>query len=314
MQRVFMFCILALIVSLSAPAQSIWELKVLPRVTVSVLVDNMAGWDGELGEWGLAYLIECGRHQIILDTGGGRALPENARMMKADLTAPDAVVISHGHEDHTGGLNDLLDVRKVPNLFMHPAVFETRYVKGSTGPVPMTFPMSRGKLVSRVGKFVETTVPTQIQDGIMVTGQIPRLTDFEDTGLSQLVFLDSGLTKSDPILDDQAVFFRVPEGIVILLGCGHSGLVNTMAYVSKLTGDQTIYAVMGGTHLLGASSRRMQMTIDALRKYKVQKILLSHCTGIQAYAQFASAFPGQCSWPASGTVVVFGGEKETQER
>jgi 7,8-dihydropterin-6-yl-methyl-4-(beta-D-ribofuranosyl)aminobenzene 5'-phosphate synthase len=228
-------------------------------------------------------------------------------MMKVDISRTEAIVISHGHGDHTGGLKDALNACKSPDLFVHPAVFETKYFKGDSGSVPFTFPISRQELSQRVGKLTETRAPTLIRDGIMVTGQIPRLTDFEDTGVQKLAFLDSSLTISDPILDDQAVFFRVPEGIVILLGCGPSGIVNTMAYVSKITGEKQIYAVMGGTHLLGASALRIQKTVEALRQYGVQKIMLSHCTGVNAYAQLANAFPGRCSWPTSGTIVTFGG-------
>jgi 7,8-dihydropterin-6-yl-methyl-4-(beta-D-ribofuranosyl)aminobenzene 5'-phosphate synthase len=84
-------------------------------------------------------------------------------------------------------------------------------------------------------------------------------------------------------------------------------LVNTMKYVSELTGEQRIYAVIGGTHLLNASPVRMQKTVEALRKYDVQKIMLSHCTGVQAYAELATALPSRCRWPASGTKIKFGG-------
>jgi len=140
----------------------------------------------------------------------------------------------------------------------------------------------------------------------MVTGQIPRLTDFEDTGVRENAFLDQSAKTPDPIADDQAIFFRVPEGVVILLGCGHAGLVNTMQYVCQLLGESEIYAVMGGTHLVSASPHRVQQTIAALRRCKVQKVLLSHCTGLDAYVQFASAFPGRCQWPASGTRIRFG--------
>jgi 7,8-dihydropterin-6-yl-methyl-4-(beta-D-ribofuranosyl)aminobenzene 5'-phosphate synthase len=167
-------------------------------------------------------------------------------------------------------------------------------------------PLSRGELSRRVRRLVETKEPTLVCDSAMVTGQIPRLTDFEDTGVREYAFLDQQLTKPDPILDDQAVFFRVPEGIVIVLGCGHAGLVNTMQYVSKLLGEEKIHAVIGGTHLLGASPRRMQKTSEALRQFGVQKIMLSHCTGLEAYAEFAVTFPGKCNWPASGTHIRFG--------
>jgi 7,8-dihydropterin-6-yl-methyl-4-(beta-D-ribofuranosyl)aminobenzene 5'-phosphate synthase len=303
---------LACVVSVQAQApQPAQEKKValdvLPRVTVTVLVDNMAGGSGSavLGEWGLAFLINTDRHQILLDSGGGRVLLGNARALNVDLAKTEAIVLSHEHADHTAGLDGALSAVGRVDLFVHPAGFDTRYSKGSAGATAHRLPFSREQLSQRVRNLVETRTPTRVSEGLMVTGQVPRTNDFEDTGV-RTAFLDETLKTPDQILDDQAVFFRVPEGIVILLGCAHAGLVNTMEYVSQLTGEQRIFAVMGGTHLVSASPARMQKTIEALRKYGVQRILLSHCTGVQAFAELAGAFPGLCSWPASGTRVQFG--------
>ncbi len=283
--------------------------EVLPRVSITVLVDNMAGGGPLLGEWGAAFLIKTDKEQFLFDTGGGRVLLGNARALGVDLSKTRAVVISHEHGDHTLGLDSALRASGRVDLYLHPAGFETRYWKDEATPVPHTLPYSRRELSQRVRKLVESTVPIQIGEGVTATGQIPRICEFEDTGLKGLAFLDEKLTKPDPILDDQAVFFRVPEGVVIVLGCGHAGLVNTMAYVCELTGERRIHAVIGGTHLVSASPERLQKTVEALRMYDVQKIMLSHCTGVRAYAELASAFPGRCSWPAAGTVIRFGGDE-----
>jgi 7,8-dihydropterin-6-yl-methyl-4-(beta-D-ribofuranosyl)aminobenzene 5'-phosphate synthase len=282
------------------------QMQTLSSATVTVLVDNMAGGDLALGEWGLAFLINTDRDQILLDTGGGKTLLGNCRALDVDLAKTQAIVISHGHGDHTDGLDSALNVCKSPNLFVHPTAFEKKYYRGPSGINFFTFPLTREQLSHRTRKLVETKEPTIICGGVMVTGQIPRVNDFEDTGLRGILFLDSSLTTEDPILDDQAIFFRVPEGIVILLGCGHSGLVNTMEYVGKLTGEQHIYAIIGGTHMLSASEPRLQKTVEALKKYDVQKIMLSHCTGIRSFAKLANALPNKCSWPACETVIKFG--------
>jgi 7,8-dihydropterin-6-yl-methyl-4-(beta-D-ribofuranosyl)aminobenzene 5'-phosphate synthase len=302
---------LVFIVSLHAPSQQQaqerkLELKTLPHVSITVLVDNMAGFGPVLGEWGLSYYIETDQHRILLDTGLGHVLIGNARALNVDLAKTNAVVISHAHDDHTDGLEQALQATGPVDLYLHPEAFITKYWKEGSLAQKWSMSLSREQLRGRVRKLVETKEPTPVCEGMMVTGQIPRVNGFEDTGVTEYAFLDETMKTQDPILDDQAVFFRTPEGLVILLGCGHSGLVNTMRYVGELLGEQRIYAVIGGTHLLNASPDRLQKTIEVLKEYDVQKIMLSHCTGVKAYAELAKAFPGRCSWPASGTRIEFG--------
>jgi 7,8-dihydropterin-6-yl-methyl-4-(beta-D-ribofuranosyl)aminobenzene 5'-phosphate synthase len=285
------------------------NLDVLPRASVTVLVDNMAGSGPVLGEWGAAFLLETDQHQILVDTGGGRVLLGNASALNVNLRKTEAIVISHEHADHTQGLEDALNACGSVDLFLHPAGFETRYWKEGTSVTAHRLPLSREQMTKRVRKLIETRAPTVVRTGVIVTGQIPRMTDFEDTGVREYAFLDQALKTPDPIVDDQAVFFRVPEGVVIVLGCGHAGLINTMRYVGELVGEHRIYAVIGGTHLLSASPLRLQKTIEALREYGVQRVMLSHCTGMQAYAALSGALPGRCAWPASGTRIRFGGQQ-----
>jgi metal-dependent hydrolase (beta-lactamase superfamily II)/creatinine amidohydrolase/Fe(II)-dependent formamide hydrolase-like protein len=285
------------------------NLPVLPSVNVTVLVENMAGGGPVLGEWGLAYLIETGRHRILFDTGSGFTLPGNARTLEVDLAKIDAIVISHGHIDHTGGLVKELETCGPVDLFIHPAAFVARYYKEGLRFIKGGGSLSAADVRRRVRALHETIKPTEIGGGLMVTGEVPRVTDFEDTGLRGDVFMDPDGKTEDLVRDDQAIFFRVPEGVVILLGCAHAGVVNTIQYVSKLTGETRIYAVMGGTHLITASPARMKKTVEAFRRFGLEKIMLSHCTGVDAYAEVARAFPGRCSWPAAGAQVRFGGQR-----
>jgi len=283
-------------------------LPVLPGVDITVLVENMAGDPSVLGEWGLAYLIETGGHRILFDTGSGQTLFGNAQAMGVDLTKLESIVISHGHSDHTGGLEKTLQTCGPVDLFIHPGAFAARYWKEGSRVGKENNPVSRDQLKGRVRTLHETSKPASVCEGVMVTGEVPRRVEFEDTGLGGVFFLDADLKTPDLILDDQALFFRIPEGVVVILGCAHAGVVNTIQYVSQLTGEDKIYAVMGGSHLVSASADRLQKTIAAFRQYDLQKIMLCHCTGVRAYSELATAFPDRCRWPAAGSKVHFGGQ------
>ena len=148
-----------------------------------------------------------------------------------------------------------------------------------------------------------TSKPAEVLDGIFVTGEIPRQNTFEDTGGP--FFRDPAGAQPDPLLDDQALYFDTKDGLVILLGCAHSGVVNTLEYVQHLTGGRPIHAILGGLHLLKASPERMEKTIAAFRRLEIWRLAPAHCTGLPALAQLWTAFPDRCSSCAVGASSVF---------
>ena len=185
-------------------------------------------------------------------------------------------------------------------LFLHRAALSPKFVRdpdATTRSIGMG-PASAEAIPTAAAGVVWTSKPTEVLDGIFVTGEIPRQNIFEDTGGP--FFRDAAGAQPDPLLDDQALYFDTQDGLVILLGCAHSGVVNTLEDVQHLTGGPPIHAILGGLHLLKASPERMEKTITAFRRLDIQRLAPAHCTGLPALAQLWAAFPDLCSACAVG--------------
>jgi len=278
----------------------------LNSVKISVLVEDTAADHGLKPEHGLALWLETPRHRVLWDTGQGAALLPNARRLEIDPTQADMVALSHGHYDHTGGIRSLAGAGWQGPVCLHPAAIEPKFActEGAAAR-RIGFPDAHGKPPRELlVQPVWTTGPVEIVEGLHVTGEIPRQTDFEDTGGP--FYLDAACTEPDTMIDDQALFFVVPEGVVLVLGCAHAGVVNTMRRVAELTGCQTLHCVVGGLHLSNASERRIRHTLDAFRQLDVEQIIVGHCTGNRAVRRFRDAFPSRCKACAAGAHFSFG--------
>lgn len=277
----------------------------MAQTRVTVLVENTAGGRDVLAEHGLSYWIEHGGKRILLDAGQGGVLASNAFKLKIPLYDLDALVLSHGHYDHTGGVAEALKNDRPVAIYAHPAAFTQKYARNSNGTarsIGMPYPSEKAVREIR-NQWIATDQPTVVFDGLTVTGPVPRLTDFEDTGGP--FFLDEACTQPDPLEDDQSVFFNTTEGTVVLLGCAHSGIINTLRYIRRWTDNRPIRAIVGGMHLVGASPRRIERTIEELKQIGVGQLAPAHCTGMPATVALWNAFSGRCRTCCAGTVFDF---------
>jgi len=274
-------------------------------IRVTAVVENTAGARDMLTEHGLAFWIDTGSRRVLFDTGQGKVLRHNARRLGVRLELADAIVLSHGHYDHTGGLGQALRTAPRAKVYAHPAALRPKYARNDDGTArDLGIPSLDEETVRKqASELVWTRQPTEFCDGLFVTGEIPRVTAFEDTGGP--FFLDRDCQHPDPLIDDQCVFFQCLQGTVVLLGCAHAGVVNTLRYVEQLTGNRPIHAVMGGMHLGGASRERMNHTILAFSEFDIRHLGPAHCTGMAATAELCTAFPERCFACRAGTTMAF---------
>lgn len=269
---------------------------------ITVLVENTAGGRGLLGEHGLSFWIEVGGKSILFDTGQGNVLLGNAQRLGIRLERLDAVVLSHGHYDHTGGLGDALRAARRATVYVHQAAFSPKYSRTPDGSArEIGMPQMDEQMIRDMADLVLVDGPTEICEGLRLTGPIPHTNGFEDTGGP--FFKDRACTEPDPLPDDQAAFIETLAGTVVILGCAHAGLINTLQCIQSLTNGRPIHTVIGGMHLLHASPERMERTVLQLHRMNVQRLLPCHCTGLPAIARLWNEFPGRCAACPVGTVL-----------
>ncbi len=277
------------------------------HIRISTIAENSASWLGFLAEWGFSVLLEVDDTSVLLDTGRSIVAAHNALLMDIDLKQIDTIVFSHGHEDHTGGLLNLLRLRKRPiEIIAHLDVWAEKYWRASEGGRYdyIGIPYARELAESLGASFRLSKEPVWITEKIVTSGEIPMVTDYEMIDTSACVKTDSGFLQ-DPLRDDLSLFIKSDKGLIVVAGCAHRGIINTLLHAQKLTQCEDIYLVIGGIHLFGATAERLQRTIEEFKRLNVQRIGVSHCTGPYASGVMAQEFGGRFFFNQAGTYTVF---------
>lgn len=270
-----------------------------------------------LSEHGLAYHLEstCGseRREILLDFSlTTRTLTNNFQALKLDPAKADALILSHGHDDHYGGLPEFVrafEGRFRPGITLYAGgedTFAHRWAVKDDGRRVDRGQLSRTDLESHGVQVVLAKEPTVVAGHAITSGRIPRLTDFEITPPSARVEATSGELEKDSFQGELATAYHVKgRGLVVISSCGHAGIVNTTRHFQKITGVEHIHAVVGGWHLAPYSDEITARTVTALKEINPDYLIPMHCTGFRALAAIHRDMPGKLILPATGTRVVF---------
>lgn len=275
----------------------------IQKLEIQILVENIAGSysGGTLGEYGFSALtkVQFSDSELIIlfDTGPSPvAFLNNIKKLEVDLTTIDAIVLSHGHLDHIGGLKEAIALTKkrIP-VICHPQTVSPKFFteKGKTYDVGFQKIFESIEDLKKQVHLITTTTSHEFTKSVMTTGEVPLKNDYEvlSGNLRDVTTVKNGKSIPDMLEDDLSMVFHLADdSIVILAGCCHAGIVNTVAKTEELTDSSNIVGIVGGLHIRDASHDRLSQTIQELEKYPIKKIAPCHCTGFRGKYALSTAF------------------------
>lgn len=276
------------------------------KIQITILCENLVGRLMGIGEHGFSAFIETSKGNYLFDTGSGRAIVPNSLTLNKDLKSVKKIFLSHGHYDHTGGLSEVLKMTGKVDVYAHPHVFLNRIaVLQEEGKEIQRFIGIRYKekyLESLGARFVFNKDFIEVEKGFFLTGEVPRQTPFEKPDPRLFSEADGKMTH-DLFLDDQSLILDTAKGMVLILGCAHSGMINIINHVISKMGKEKFHAILGGTHLDFLTPEQLEESIQSLKKMKVEKIGVSHCTGMKAAFRLHQEFGNRFFYGCVGSVL-----------
>ena len=286
-------------------------MQAVKSVSITTLADNVVYHSGLLGQFGFSAYLEIKdrrgqKHSLIFDTGRIKsALLYNIKALKLDLSQLECIILSHGHNDHTCATVELIrrSKRKV-KVIVHPSIFYPRFAveKGKKRYHGIPKGERKEDLLKAGAEIVETTEPIEIIPGVLTSGEIKRATSFEKITWKNFAIID-GKTVRDKVPEDQALFINIEKrGVLVISGCAHAGIINTLQCASNVTKTR-LYGFIGGTHLVRPKEDRLKETLNKLTEFDLKLVSPAHCTGHKSIAAINQAFPEEFVLNFAGRVI-----------
>jgi 7,8-dihydropterin-6-yl-methyl-4-(beta-D-ribofuranosyl)aminobenzene 5'-phosphate synthase len=276
------------------------------KIRITILCENLVGRLVGSGEHGFSAFIETDRGDYLFDTGRGSSIVANSLALEKDLRTVQKIFLSHGHYDHTGGLPEVLKLKGRVDVHVHPDVFIDRiHISHEDGQEKKRFvglPFKRSYLEFLGANFLLNKEFQEVEKKIFLTGEVPRGTAFEKPAPDLLADRDGKLGQ-DVFADDQSLVIETRKGLILILGCAHSGLVNIINHVIDKTGKEKFHAILGGTHLDFLTPAQLEETIGVLKKMEIERMGASHCTGMKAAFRLHQEFGDRFFYGCVGSVL-----------